>query len=347
MRSTRRPYRAWEFLPAWAAYAPIVPWIAALAVRYGGLRAIAAANPGFPDGGLVGESKFDILRVLPAGWTLPSGRICAGAVGERLRAVEAFADACGGYPLVLKPDVGQRGAGVRKVGDTPEARAYLEEAAFELVAQPWHPGPFEAGIFYWRHPGADRGAIFSITSKVFPEIEGDGRRSIVELIRAHPRYARQARVFETRHRGVLARVLSPGERLRLCEVGNHCQGTLFLDGSGLRTPALERRIDEIARAVPGFFVGRFDVRYSDVDRFRAGDDLAIIELNGVTAEPTDVYDPDRSIWSSYRALLAQWHLVFRIGAANLRRGHRGAGAGRLARIGLDHLLDRRSFPVSS
>ena len=37
-------------------------------------------------------------------------------------------------------------------------------------------------------------------------------------------------------------------------------------------PALERRVDEIARAVPGFFIGRFDVRYSDVERFKAGED---------------------------------------------------------------------------
>ena len=67
---------------------------------------------------------------------------------------------------------------------------------------------------------------------------------------------------------------------------------MFLDGAELITPAVEARIDEIARQVPGFFIGRFDVRYASLEAFRRGDDLAIVELNGVTSESTNIYDPD-------------------------------------------------------
>lgn len=70
---------------------------------------------------------------------------------------------------------------------------------------------------------------------------------------------------------------------------------MFRDGSHLITPLLEARIDEISRCVPGFFVGRFDVRYQDVDRFKAGEDLCIVELNGATSESTDLYDPRHSL----------------------------------------------------
>lgn len=122
---------------------------------------------------------------------------------------------------------------------------------------------------------------------------------------------------------------------------------MFLDGRELWTPALERRVDEIARAVPGFFIGRFDVRYGDVERFKSGADLRIIELNGVTAEPTDIYDPNRSVWSAYAALFDQWRRVFEIGDANLQRGHGGASAIRLLQLGLTHLTDGRAFPASS
>jgi hypothetical protein len=343
-----RRWRGWEFWPAWAAYAPLVPWIAWLALRHGGPGTVAAANPAFPDGGLVGESKFEILRLLPRRWTVPTVRIAPGGAGERCRAVAAFAELPEvSYPLVLKPDVGQRGAGVRKVHDPREAAAYLRAADYPIVAQPWHPGPFEAGVFYWRHPDAPRGQILSITDKVFPRVVGDGVTTIEGLGRAHPRLARQWTVFRTRHAASLGRVLAPGEVFVLGEVGNHCQGTLFRDGRELWTPALASRIDAIAREVPGFFIGRFDVRYSSRERFMAGEDLAIVELNGVTAEPTDVYDPDRSLWSSYRALAEQWRLVFTLGAANRRRGCRGASVGRLLRLALDHLGDARRFPVSS
>lgn len=325
-----------------------MPWIAWLALRHGGPGTAAAANPGFADGGLVGESKFDILSMLPPEWTIASARIDAGPLQTRLGAIAAFVELPGvGFPLVLKPDVGQRGMGVRKVHTLDEATAYLRAVSDTVVAQPWHPGPFEAGIFYWRHPAEDRGRILSITDKIFPRVVGDGVRTIEALVRAHPRLSQQWGVFRARHRDAMGLVPPRGEVVPLGEVGNHCQGTLFRDGHALWSPALEARVDAIARRIPGFFIGRFDVRYAVREDFMAGEDLAILELNGVTAEPTDVYDPDRSLWSSYRALFEQWRLVFTIGDANRRRGHAAVSARRLIGLGMQHLRDGRQFPVSS
>jgi hypothetical protein len=346
-RSTEH-WRAWEFWPAWVTYAPLVPWLIWLSARHGGPGTIAAANPGFADGGIVGESKFEILSRLPASWTLPSALIACDSLAVRRRALSAFLELPSvSFPLVLKPDVGQRGAGVRKVRSLDEAIGYMTKADYALVAQPWHPGPFEAGIFYWRHPAESRGRIFSITDKVFPRIVGDGELTVEALVRRHPRLSKQWPVFRERHGHSLTRVLDRGEALSLGEVGNHCQGTLFRDGAALWTPALEARVDAIARETPGFFIGRFDVRYTSSTAFMAGEDLAILELNGVTAEPTDVYDPHRTVWSSYRALFEQWRLVFAIGEANRRAGHACAPWSRLLELGLSHLRDARRFPASS
>lgn len=341
-------WRHWEFWPAWAAYPPVVAWIAAQAIRHGGLRPITAANPGLTDGGLVGESKHEIQSLLPSPWAVPSAAIEPGDLRARTSRLVRIVDEHGWkFPMVLKPDVGQRGSGVRKITDLSGARLYLLQYPHRVVVQPWHPGPHEAGIFYARHPDEPRGRILSITDKIFPIVEGDGRSTLAQLIAAHPRFHLQAATFRKRHARRLGTVLAAGERFHLAEVGNHCQGTMFLDGRELWTPALEARVDAIARAVPGFHIGRFDVRYADVDRFKAGEDLGVIELNGVTAEPTDIYDPSRSLGSAYAALFDQWCRIFEIGAANLRRGHRGASAFRLARLGLKHLADRRAFPVSS
>jgi hypothetical protein len=87
------------------------------------------------------------------------------------------------------------------------------------------------------------------------------------------------------------------------------------------TAELERAIDAIARRFEGFFIGRFDVRYASIEGFRAGRDLAIVELNGVTSESTNLYDPSWSLWAAYRTLFQQWSLLYRIGAANRQRGH--------------------------
>jgi len=338
-------WRRWEFWPMWLFYAPVAVWIALLAWRHRGLPTITAANPGMPDGGTVGESKFDILRRLPSGCTIPSAILRPGAAADRLRCLHAeMAERGWRFPLVLKPDVGERGVGVRLVRDPDQAATYLAQMSMSVVVQPYHEGPYEAGIFYYRLPHEPHGRIFSITDKCFPVLVGDGESTIEDLIWRHPRFRMQADTFVERHRLRLHDVLARGERFPLAIAGNHAQGTLFRDGSSLITPALEHRIDEIARSYPGFFVGRFDVRYSDVDAFKAGRDLAIVELNGATGESTNIYDPDATLWRAYRLLFRQWAIVFAIGAANRRGGAAVSSTRRLASLAMTHV--RRAVPLA-
>lgn len=311
----------WEFWPMWLFYAPVAGWILWLSIRHRGISTITASNPGIPDGGVVGESKFRILSNLPPEWTVPSAVVEAGTSPARAQRVLDLVRQRGWtLPIVLKPDVGQRGVGVRLARDPADVETYCAVETGRILVQPYHAGPFEAGIFYYRFPHESRGRIFSITDKHFPEIVGDGRSTVEALIWAHPRYRLQASTFLTRHRQRRERVLAPGERLQLAFAGNHAQGTLFRDGGHLWTPALEDRIDAIAQAYPGFYVGRFDVRYADVPAFRRGEGLAIVELNGATAESTDIYDPKRSLVNAYRQLFRQWSIVFAIGATNRTSG---------------------------
>ena len=337
----------WEFWPMWLFYAPVGIWVLYLASRYRGLSTMTAANPGIPDGGTVGESKFDILSKLPADSVIPSALISPGDASERVaRVLEGLDSAGWDFPVVLKPDVGQRGAGVKLARSMADIATYLSQVADPVVVQPYHPGPFEAGVFYYRRPGCATGRILSITDKHFPVVVGDGLSTVEELIWNHPRYRLQADTFVMRHVGILERVLDSGERLPLGIAGNHCQGTLFLDGRHLITPALEERIDGIARAFDGFYVGRFDIRYSDVERFKAGTDLAIVELNGATAESTNIYDPHTSLFDAYRQLFRQWSLVFSIGAANRAAGARVTSHRRLFDLIRTYLRSTEPFPIS-
>ena len=104
-------------------------------------------------------------------------------------------------PLILKPDVGMRGTGVRLIRAWDQAGEYLAVVDASVIAQPYHPGPFEAGIFYYRMPGSPHGRIFSITAKQFPLIVGDGTSTVESLILSHPRYRLQAARFAARHGG--------------------------------------------------------------------------------------------------------------------------------------------------
>ena len=328
----------WEFWPAWLFYAPVALWVFLLALRHRGVTTITASNPGIPDGGVVGESKFDILQKLPAEFAIPGERLSPGdgrdLVGE---AMTCMARRGWRFPVVLKPDVGQRGAAVRLIRTPTQLKSSLSTAASAVLIQPFHEGPYEAGIFYCRCPGEAKGHIFSITDKHFPVVAGDGRSPLRELITTHPRYRLQASLFLDRHAHRLQEIPAAGEPVRLAIAGNHAQGTMFRDGSHLLTPELEARVDDIARRTPGFFIGRFDVRYRDTAAFMAGRDFAIVELNGATAESTNIYDPDRSLLAAYRVLFRQWSLVFRIGAANRARGVAPSPTRRLVRLIWNHL----------
>jgi hypothetical protein len=142
------------------------------------------------------------------------------------------------------------------------------------------------------------------------------------------------------------RVLQAGERLALVVAGNHCQGAMFRDGEHLNTAELEQSVDAIARRFEGFYFGRFDVRYSDPALFRLGRGFRIVELNGVTSEATNIYDPARSLGSAYRTLARQWKILYTIGALNRDRGHVPAALGDVIRAVRDHYRGRRVNPLS-
>jgi membrane protein DedA with SNARE-associated domain len=325
-----RKWSRWEFWPAWLFYPPVALMCAWLAIRFRGLSLPTASNPGQRNGGIVGESKAEILRELMDAapeFTAEAYRIEPGEPERRMEELQAL---CAQHdirlPFVIKPDAAQRGAGFRKMQSWEDAARYLAQVQSPVILQRYVSGPEEAGIFYYRFPGEQEGHILSITRKKFPRIVGDGQRTVEELIRSDERAALIAGTYLSRLGARAAEVLPPGEPLRLVEAGNHCQGCIFKDGADLMSERLRTAIDRVAQGVPGFYIGRFDVRYTSDDELRQGRGFRVIELNGAASEATSIYDERNSLWSAYKTLYRQWQLVYAIGAANRRRGVQPAGA---------------------
>jgi membrane protein DedA with SNARE-associated domain len=316
--------RHWEFWPGWLFYPPVVLYCAWLAVKYRGLSVATAANPGIFSGGLVGESKFATLQDLMATspkFTATAALVEGSTLAERQASLAAIRDRLQiDFPFILKPDMGQRGAGVKLIRTAAQAEAYLRQTTAPLLVQRYAAGPHEVGIFYYRFPHETRGRIFSLTEKVFPTVTGDGTATLAELIW---RDARARFVADTYLRRLGPRqheVPAAGTTVKLVEAGNHAQGCIFCDGVRLITPALTEQIDAISQKLTGFFIGRYDIRYATEADLAAGNNFSIIELNGAAAEAASIYDARYSVFTAYRTLFRQWELVFAIGAANRRRG---------------------------
>jgi membrane protein DedA with SNARE-associated domain len=312
----------WEFWPPWLAYLPLIPYLFYLALRHRSLTLFTAANPAIPSGGFAGESKSDILAQLSRSsdaiarfGVIPGGLTVRARIDTALEAMEKLRLS---FPIVLKPDVGERGSGVAIIRSSLEMERYLRQAPGVVILQQYIDGA-EFGVFYYRYPHERRGRIFSITEKRFPEVIGDGRRSLWELILAHPRAVCIASAYARASKRPLSDVPLSGERVKLVELGSHCRGAIFLDGSRWNTPALENAVDRISQGYPGFYFGRFDVRTPSPEALARGV-FTVLELNGVTAEATHVYDPAIRIFEAYRVMFEQWRVAFQIGAANRTRG---------------------------
>lgn len=314
----------WEFWPVWLFYTPVVLNYFRLSIRYGSFTLPTAANPGIFSGGIVGESKFLTLQELHAtspDFTAEAFLIEGPTSAVRFTALRRMAEQHRlDYPLILKPDVGQRGVGVKLIRTPDQAAEYLRQTRAAILIQRYVPGPHELGIFYYRFPHQSQGRIFAITEKIFPIVVGDGQRTIEELVWNDARARFIAAKYLHRFHQRRKEVLSPGEMLKLVEAGNHAQGCIFRDGAHLWSEALERSIDNISQRLQGFFIGRYDIRYSSEHDLRAGRGFSIIELNGAASEATNIYDARNSILAAYRTLFRQWELVFAIGAANRRTG---------------------------
>ena len=332
LRGKLRRLRRWEYWPPWIFYPPVVAWVLWLGLRYRNPTLFTASNPAIPAGGFIGESKSQILTGLEAaGDRIARWELLPGALSgeERIRRARDFLSRNGlSLPLVLKPDACQRGNGVRILETWDACEAALKGCRGDWMLQEHIPG-HEFGVFYVRLPEEERGRIFSITEKRLPEVVGDGRRPLEELILADPSLLAMAHHYLRVQSAHLEEVPAAGSRYRLVELGTHCRGAVFLDGKAHRTAELEAAIEEVSRHFEGFYFGRYDVRTPSLEDFRRGRNFKILELNGVTSEATEIYDPGNSLLTAYKVLFEQWRLAFEIGRQNRRRGVRSASAGAL------------------
>jgi hypothetical protein len=318
----------WEFWPAWVFYPPVVVYILWLGLRHGRPLAFTATNPGLDASGFVGEQKADCL--LPLSQHAPDlvAPLILVPLSEplalRIAQAQQFVDVQGGYPVILKPNVGQRGRGVAIIRDEEALHDYLARAPGDVIAQRYIDGA-EFGVFVYREPQSGVARILSVTSKQFPQVVGDGARPLHRLIRDHERARLIAPLLWRKFANRMEWVPAAGESVPLVEIGAHCRGSLFRDASQLATPALHAVVERLFAALPGYHFGRLDLRCPSAEALTRGEGIRILEVNGVSAEAAHIYEPGTPLWRGYASMLNQWRIAFVIGAANARAGARTLG----------------------
>ena len=262
---------------------------------------------------MLGESKFDVHKRVPEEVTPKTTLIRLPASSDML--MQCIRENGFQFPLIFKPDYGERGWMVRRINSQTEAEDYLRQIKIDFLIQELVDLPLEFGVFYVRYPREESGKVISIVGKEMLYVEGDGKKTLQELILEKDRAKLQWDTLRNMYQNRLEEVLPSGERLELVSIGNHCLGTKFLNSNHLITDKLSASFDRISKQVDGFYFGRYDLRVASIDDLENGK-VKVVELNGCGAEPAHIYEPGFSLWGALNVLFQHWNYIYRISTQN-------------------------------
>lgn len=194
---------------------------------------------------------------------------------------------------------------------------FIKNHPLDIVIQEFIAFKNECGIFYSRNPSEEKGKITSITLKKFLCITGDGYSTIQELILSDKRAILYFDILSEIHQNNLKNIPKKGEEIQLSVIGNHSKGTQFLNGNHLISKELEQTFDDLSKTIPGWFYGRIDLKYNDFKELEKGKNFKILEINGIIAEPTHIYDAEKSSYfEALKAIREHWKSLYEIATTN-------------------------------
>jgi len=309
--------KSWEYWPFIIVQFPLLVYWIWLSIRARSLLFFTASNPSITMGGMFGESKYAVLMQLSADILPKTILIDIPTTTEQVLSRMNEAQLC--FPVIFKPDLGERGYRVERIHTRHDVENYLKNIRGSFLVQELIDSPVECGIFYTRFPNDEKGQVTSVVIKEMLSVTGDGSLTIEALIMKNPRAKLQWERLKVMHDKKLDTVLPVGESYELNPIGNHCLGTKFLNGNYLINDQLSHSFDQISKSMDEFYFGRFDLRCESIEALYAGN-VKIMEVNGCGAEPAHIYQPGFSLWNAYQVLFKHWKDLFTISIQNRARG---------------------------
>ncbi len=308
----------WEFWPMCIVYIPLYTYYVWLTIKARNPWFWSASNPGIETGGMLGESKIEIFNIIPDHLKPITILIKSGTSSHII--LNILKEKQISFPIICKPDRGERGFQVSKVNNEKELENYIQKNRVDYIIQTFCTYPLELGVYYCRFPWESTGKVFSVVKKEFLHIKGDGKHTLYELILKNKRAILQWEKLEARFATRMGEIIPDGELLELEPIGNHARGTKFINENHIIDDQLNKVFDRITDQIPGVFFCRYDLRTSSEEDLKQGKNIFIVELNGVGAEPAHIYDPAYKLLWAWRDLINQWKMVYKISVYNHKAG---------------------------
>ena len=297
-------------------YLPVLPVYFYGVLRTRRLLYFTATNPSIEMGGFFGERKDEILDLIPQEYKVKGVPIYRKKSIEDLQAILSSNNL--NFPLVAKPNIGERGEGVKIVRSKEELEAYNESES-DYIIQEYIDYPLELGVLFYKYPNDEAGVVSSITLKAFLSVTGDGVSSVEQLLQVSKRgriyFPFVRREFPER----LLIVPNKNEEYTIHRIGNHVKGTRFIDANENITKKLNAAFSHLSSKVEGVYFGRYDLKVESFDHLERGEGIKIFELNGVSSEPGHIYDQS-NVFRAYSSLAHHWLALVHISHQNIKKG---------------------------
>lgn len=290
LQDPTRMHNSFEFAHAWWFHIPMFVLGVSWAVRLRKANFFAAVNPSLGNGGLYNYSKFEAQNHFPNA-NLPNTCLIHSEedfnmILSRIKSQNHH------FPFIIKPDVGERGKGVKLIQNTEELDIYLNEHPSEAyLVQEFIKKSQEYGVFFLKNPVTGEFSIPSLTRKISLQVIGDGVSSISELIQNHPRASRYQNLIQSSNPTSIPML---DEVVKLSPMGNHCKGAVFLDYSAYISSEMVAAFERIFESVGGINYGRLDVKVDELSDLCDPEKIIILEVNGANAEPIHMYSPEKN-----------------------------------------------------
>jgi len=295
-------------------YIPNIPFAFYHALKAKNLVFYTAVNPMIENSGIGTESKYKTMQLIPSEYLpITVFHKANSSISETLNKITKQNIT---YPLIAKPDIGFRGLLVKKIASENELKRYLEKYPIDILVQEFLTEKEECGIFYLRFPDNQSGKITSITLKKFLHIVGDGEHTIRELISLDKRAKNYIEIIKSNATIHLETIIKKDEKIQLSDIGNHSKGTQFINGNHLISSKLEETINSLNKQIDGWFYGRVDIKYNTFEDLENGN-FKILELNGILAEPTHIYDASKTNYlQALKEMRVHWKQLYKIARIN-------------------------------
>ena len=309
----------WRRLPFWFWHIPTVPYYLYLSLKSRDLLFFGATNPCMRDAGYIRMPKSKFLEnidplYLPQQFVITPGKSGVSDVEE------IMAEHHLSYPVVAKPNYGERGWAVRKIDNREQLKRYLQQFPKEIMIQEYLSDPIELGVLWYRFPGEEKGHISSLTSKDLYQITGDGVSTLEALALKDKNRAHHFRRVRHKYLSRLSEVIPEGETLTLDIVAHLSHGAGFRDCRHLINDDMIAFFTQLCAPIEGFFYGRIDLKVPSIEHFKRFEGIKLIEINGTGSMPSHMFDPKLNTWQAYKALFHHWKTIHAIARVNTKRG---------------------------